>query len=417
MAYDGAVVLSRRLIEESFSLSLVGNACSVIKMDAGAAALLGTVGNLLIIGTLVTDQRSRNVGNLFIINLAASDMIVTALINPFALLGVIRGKDFYADKPWLCEALANLCISSCVCSLFSIGCISVNRYIYVCHNAAYRSAFTRRRCALICFGTWLAGILFDLPSHVGWSRHGFDRKTHKCLWDRTFAYSYTVFFVACGILVPLLIITAFYLKIFIYIGAAKKRLDLYSGDPLRRTLSSTLSKARMMFVIFLSFACCWTPYSFVLLFDRHDTYRLEVHLYASLAAHLHASLNFVIYGVTNARIRKGYGSFVRERLLCRSRAAGEPAFCSDPAHDQLRLAGPKRYYPSAARRRNKPNRRRRRSRTPAKTLALTSDDVGLASYSNELQCYHSISGAGLAFHGFPLHQKDDTVVRIIESEI
>ena len=34
-AYDGAVVLSRRLIEESFSLSLVGNSCSVIKMDAG----------------------------------------------------------------------------------------------------------------------------------------------------------------------------------------------------------------------------------------------------------------------------------------------------------------------------------------------------------------------------------------------
>ena len=53
----------------------------------GAAAILGTAGNLLIVGTLATDKKNKNVGNFFIVNLALSDLVVTALINPFAIVG------------------------------------------------------------------------------------------------------------------------------------------------------------------------------------------------------------------------------------------------------------------------------------------------------------------------------------------
>ena len=56
----------------------------------GIASVVGTLGNLLIIGTLSRSVKFRNpkqVGNMFIINLASSDLIVTAVINPVAVIG------------------------------------------------------------------------------------------------------------------------------------------------------------------------------------------------------------------------------------------------------------------------------------------------------------------------------------------
>jgi len=62
------------------------------------AAVVGTFGNLVVVITVIVPwlrsrrQRARNTGNdagrAFIANLALSDMIVTAVINPLAVVGV-----------------------------------------------------------------------------------------------------------------------------------------------------------------------------------------------------------------------------------------------------------------------------------------------------------------------------------------
>jgi len=54
------------------------------------ASVVGTLGNLLVIGSLSSSVRSRNprtVGKIFIVNLACSDLIVTSVINPVAVAG------------------------------------------------------------------------------------------------------------------------------------------------------------------------------------------------------------------------------------------------------------------------------------------------------------------------------------------
>jgi hypothetical protein len=44
---------------------------------------------------------------------------------------------------------------------------------------------------------------------------------------------------------------------------------------------------------------------------------LSVHLYASMIAHLHASVNFIIYGLTNKTLLDGYKSFITRHLCGR----------------------------------------------------------------------------------------------------
>jgi len=61
----------------------------------------------------------------------------------------------------------------------------------------------------------------------------------------------------------------------------------------------TIRQVKTVFVIFIAFVCCWSPYIVVLLFDNSDRLPLPVHLYTSMLAHLHASLNFAIYSLSN----------------------------------------------------------------------------------------------------------------------
>jgi len=63
----------------------------------GVAAVVGTLGNLVVVTTVVIKHlihswrnrtESTDAGRAFIANLALSDMIVTALINPLAIAGM-----------------------------------------------------------------------------------------------------------------------------------------------------------------------------------------------------------------------------------------------------------------------------------------------------------------------------------------
>ena len=65
------------------------------------ASVVGTLGNLLVIGSLSSSVRCRNprtVGKIFIVNLACSDLIVTSIINPVAVAGTpCDGRDYNTD--------------------------------------------------------------------------------------------------------------------------------------------------------------------------------------------------------------------------------------------------------------------------------------------------------------------------------
>ena len=78
----------------------------------------------------------------------------------------------------------------------------------------------------------------------------------------------------------------------------------------------TARQVKTVFIIFIAFVCCWIPYIVVLLYDSSDTLPLTVHLYTSMLAHLHASLNFAIYNLSNRTVRIGYRRLVERCVAC-----------------------------------------------------------------------------------------------------
>ena len=92
----------------------------------------------------------------------------------------------------------------------------------------------------------------------------------------------------------------------------------------------TVRQVKTVFIIFVAFVSCWTPYALVLLCDGADRLPLPVHLYASMIAHLHASLNFAIYGLMNRNVHAGFAAYLLTRLQ-RTTLAHSATYDSCPA--------------------------------------------------------------------------------------
>ena len=75
-----------------------------------------------------------------------------------------------------------------------------------------------------------------------------------------------------------------------------------------------------LFIIFVVFVSCWSPYAIAVTADINNTFPENVHLYVLLLAHMNSSLNWLVYGATNREFRRGYIKFLRlHELPCMQR--------------------------------------------------------------------------------------------------
>ena len=62
--------------------------------------------------------------------------------------GILKGEEFFDDKPILCRIIASLCLNACFTSFFSLFLVTVTQYLFVCHNKAYHKV-RLKRCSRI----------------------------------------------------------------------------------------------------------------------------------------------------------------------------------------------------------------------------------------------------------------------------
>ncbi|XP_072029375.1 melatonin receptor type 1B-B-like [Amphiura filiformis] len=299
---------------------------------------VGTVGNILVIGSVFVHKKLRNLGNIFIANLATADLCVSAFINSFGIVGLItKGWYFYYHSA-LCTAIGVICITSCSCSMWSIASISVNRYICICHRFFYPSVYNKKTVIFMIAGLWTTCFLIDLPNLLGWGDHGFDPKIMLCTYDYTKAYSYTFFFIVTGFGIPLAAITFSYTNILKFAMATKRELrNITNKDDDKKTRvidSSDLRLLKSILTILVVFLIMWSPYAIIVVFDKNATWSRGVYVVAVILAHLNSSINSILYAATNKNFREGYWHLLSMFFcsccrICRTRQTGDYKSKSD----------------------------------------------------------------------------------------
>ena len=108
---------------------------SIIKYVLTQLDFLQTACSISAIGLILFVKRLRQRHHVFFANLALCDFGVMVM-NVFALLGAINGKNFYMERPMLCEISGFICMISCFGSLWTMAVIALNRFnkIYVVIN-------------------------------------------------------------------------------------------------------------------------------------------------------------------------------------------------------------------------------------------------------------------------------------------
>ena len=141
-----------------------------------------------------------------------------------------------------------------------------------------------------CFFFQIVSFLLEMPNFFGWGDHVYDPKTLTCIWDRTADYSYTIFFDVMGVAIPVSLIFVCYLRIWLFVRASKRKIKSHVEKGSRDARDS-MKLARTLFIIFVVFVGCWSPYALIILLDKNDTYAAELHTYSVLIAHINSSLN------------------------------------------------------------------------------------------------------------------------------
>ena len=297
-------------------------------------SIIGVMGNTLVIVVLLTSKKLRVLQNAFIANLALADLLVTSLVNPFAIVGAIDMGDLFYRLPAFCEFLATICVTSFVCSIWRISSVSLNRYFYICHRALYTKIYNKYTVPLMVLGIWCIAFLIDLPNFLGWGDHIFDTRNYLCNYNYSHNFSYTRgFLLPLGFILPLSILCFSYVRIYLTARRSERQLRKYDTSQLTnqrryKLKSSDKRLLKTVAIICTMFVVMWSPYAIAVIFDLGDHFWFF--LVGSFMAFTNSSVNFLIYA-TDMNFRQAYLE-IRDQMLrcCGCSQKASPAKVTNP---------------------------------------------------------------------------------------
>lgn len=136
----------------------------------GLAALVAflivftVVGNALVMLAVLTSRALRAPQNLFLVSLAAADILVAALVMPFSLANELMGY-WHFGRAW-CGTYQALDVLFCTASIGHLCAISLDRYWSVTSAVQYNLKRTPHRIKAAILAVWLISALISSPPLV-----------------------------------------------------------------------------------------------------------------------------------------------------------------------------------------------------------------------------------------------------------
>ncbi|XP_058019204.1 proteinase-activated receptor 4 [Ahaetulla prasina] len=171
--------------------------------------LVGLPANALALWVLTT-RVEKLPSTVFLINLATADLLLCLLL-PLKISYYFLGNHWPFGEA-MCRFTTMAFYGNMYCSIILLACISMDRYLAVAHPFFARSfrssAFAVGTCAVV----WVVAVLFTLPLTLfrqSFPLYGTKQTLcHDVLpwqWEEQHYYHYFITLIACGFLIPLLI--------------------------------------------------------------------------------------------------------------------------------------------------------------------------------------------------------------------
>ncbi|NXM17833.1 NPFF2 protein, partial [Ploceus nigricollis] len=306
--------------------------------------LLCMVGNGGVCFIVLWSKHMRTVTNLFILNLAVSDLLVGLFCMPTTLLdNIIAGWPFGSLVCKMSGMVQGISVSA---SVFTLVAIAVDRFRCIVHP--FKQKLTVPAAVATIAVIWVLAVAIMCPSavllRVREERRfrvllGSSNATRPVFWCReewpepAMRKIYTTVLFANIYLAPLSLIVLMYARISVSLShAAVPGAGKRSQEPRHGMWKRKRKAIQMLVLVTLLFALSWLPlWTLMLLSDYASLSDLQlqlINIYIYPLAHwlafFNSSINPIIYGFCNENFRRGFQAVLRLQLC--SRVA-----CSQPA--------------------------------------------------------------------------------------
>jgi len=220
--------------------------------------LISVVGNALVCVVIARRRRMRTVTNIFVLNLAASDLAITCICIPFDI-PVQENNYKWPYGGFACKILYPLQTVAMFASIFTLTAVSLNRFWAIVHPL--RKQMRKIHAVGVIIIIWIICILLTVP-YVFVLR--LDKTTMECgeYWPGVnYRKAYTASLFVLQYLLPLSVIALAYLKIGLELkSCATVQNALAVNAVLHQAHRNEARKVvRMLIVVTLLFAICVLP--------------------------------------------------------------------------------------------------------------------------------------------------------------
>jgi len=283
--------------------------------------VVSLLGNTFITIVVYRTQALKKPINLFIVNMAISDLLFPIFMFPLNLTQLYAASDSgFVSGPFghaLCKLIVFLPSVSVAVSIQSLVLIAVDRFGAVVFP--FRSQLIGSRlCAFFILATWIIAMAFNSPYISSLKLVEYPRGQPRCefRWEEifgepsTFAYYVITWFVTFYFIPTVLLIVLY----SVILGALKTQVF-----PSEQSVSVEEQRARrnksvlkMSIAILLGFALCWLPWSSIILlffFVPDSSSHCGLLLYHDIAwfmAQANCAINPVICFLSSERYRQSF---------------------------------------------------------------------------------------------------------------
>uniref|UniRef100_A0A1I8PI39 Gastrin/cholecystokinin type B receptor n=1 Tax=Stomoxys calcitrans TaxID=35570 RepID=A0A1I8PI39_STOCA len=206
--------------------------------------LFAIVGNLLVIIILAQNRRMRTITNVFLLNLAISDILLGVFCMPVTLVGTLLRNFIFGE--YFCKLIQFSQAASVAVSSWTLVAISCERYYAICHPLRSRRWQTRSHAYKIIASIWCGSMLCMTPialfsQLMPTSRQGY----HKCRenWPSyalPYERPYNIFLDLVLLVLPLAILSVAYILITrtLYVGMRIEKAMIFGGGSCNGKLNS-----------------------------------------------------------------------------------------------------------------------------------------------------------------------------------
>ena len=230
----------------------------------------GIIANSLVIFVFWKHSKLRTAANLFILNLALCDLILSILDNVFSITSTLHGRWLFGRAGCVTYGFFHYFLICCTVS--TLAAISVDRFFFITRPSQVRTAqmITRRKAVAMLAIIYFYTLMFTFPPCIGWNNFEVEESFYSGCYinyadQRASSIAYSIIAPFFLFLVPLTIMIFCYARIFAVVRRSTQRTinRPFGAQSLKRypILKRThIQTAKIIVVVILFSMIVWVPY-------------------------------------------------------------------------------------------------------------------------------------------------------------